>query len=91
MLAVQGAAVESWDTGVKLLLMAEQVKVEALIMYAVDRYVGMDRTEINRRGKKWHQGEVLRSWDPTPYIYECYRPNLAMELETFRRVAVAGL
>jgi len=82
-LAVQAAAIECWDTGAKLMLMAEQMKVEALIMYAVDRYVGMDRREINRRVKESHQGEVVRSWDPTPYIRECYRPNLALELETF--------
>ena len=25
----------------------------------------------------------MRSWDPTPYITEYYRPNLAMELATF--------
>ena len=82
-LAVQAAAIECWDTGAKLMLMAEQLKVEALIMYAGDRYVGMDRTEINRRVKEWRQGEVVRSWDPTPYITECYQPNLALELRTF--------
>lgn len=82
-LAVQGAAIECWDTGAKLMLMAEQVKVDVLIMYALDRYVGMDRREINRRVKEWRHGEVVRSWDPTPYIRECYRPNLALELETF--------
>ena len=82
-LAVQSAAIESWDTGAKLMLMAEQVKVEALIMYAVDRYVGMDRTEINRLVKRDHLGDIVRSWDPTPYITYCYRPNLALSLESF--------